>query len=464
MPIFLFLPMIFSQTLLSGPGFTTPKISVSDPLEFPANRAEPLSNIGSDVSVFNGKITAFAAALDPENRILVALATPESLLHIYSSLDTGTTWHQEFSLVLNSAPSRLEMASGKGDSSYIFVFYLTPENSGDLYLLRISPDFTDWVEVPIAIGPDTVDDFSVALDREPRYYLYCLYTNEHALGRNGRFTRSLDFGLTWEMPQDFYNCLDPYLSFGSGSILHCIWRFALNGREIHYTQNRHFGAPARWDWLRVLSATSEKCYSPVVAQAETAPPYRAPIWAVWTIARRDTEMLDLVFSYSTDGGNTFSPMENLGEMFVDEWWPAIVTSPSVSFLVYNSGGKEPNSPTVVYFRYSRPWAPNIWSSPVILNDARANALFESARPRVILPGILFSYYHPDFVSGILFERLSLRPEPLPVIPFSDPFKKAAQKTNLIFDVTGRQVQPSTTKPGVYFCYDKNHTQKLLIIK
>ena len=449
--------------MLSGPGFAAPPISKNEHLALATDPIVPVLGTGADIAVFNNRITAFAAVTDPENRILVALATPESLLHIYSSGDGGSTWHQHFTLVLNSAPSRLEMVAGNGDSCYFFVFYLTPENSGDLYLLRISTDFTNWIQVPIATGPDTVDDFSVTIDREPRYYLYCLYTNEHRTGRNGRFTRSLDLGVTWEMPQDFFNCFDPYISFGAGSVLHCIWRFALNGREIHYTQNRHYGAPARWDWLRVLSATGEKCFHPVVAQAETAPPYRAPIWAVWTIARRDTEMLDIVFSYSTDGGESFSPAENLGEMFIDEWWPATISSPISCFLVYNSGARQSNSPTVIYFRYSRAWAPQIWSSPLLLNDARANALFESARPRVILPGLLFSYYNSDFPSGVYFDRPFFLPEPLKPLPslVLTQFKPENQK--LLFDVSGRRLTGSKPRSGVYFLYEKDRLKKLLII-
>ncbi|MGQ9708190.1 MAG: hypothetical protein ACUVUR_04880 [bacterium] len=455
--------LLFCSFTLSGPGLSVPpSFSRSQPLET-VQLKRPL-DAGLDIPIDTGLITAFAATTDQQGRIFVAISSPDSLISIFFSNDQGSTWQKGFTLWLGAPLTRIELLSGNGDSSYLFVFYSVPDNSGDLYLLRIAPDFSRWLLVPIATGPDTIDNFTVTIDRGPSCYLYCLYVNEQRQGRNGAFTRSLDLGLTWELAQDFYNCLDPCLSFGAGSVLHCIWRYALNGREIHYTQNRHYGAPARWDWLRVISATGEKCITPVVAQAETSPPWRAPVWAIWTVARRDTENLDLVFSYSTDGGNSFSPPENLGEMFIDEWWPSIIASAWSANLVYNCGGRGTNQPTVVYWRYSRPWAPQVWSSPLRMNDLRANAIFEPARPRVVLPGVLFSYYRRESAWGVYFDQPFTSPEPIHPAPISAVTPVKSEYRQPVFDASGRRVSAPKPGPGVYFIYEKNRQKKILLIK
>jgi len=481
--------LVFGFLPVSGPGLGVPVLK-ADLKVCPTSwlsettRLEHSFGAGIDIPVTTGRITAFAAAADPTNRILVAVASPDSLLSIFSSEDQGRTWQPQFTLRLGSVPTQLELlVPGTGNSPVLFVFCLVPENYGDLFLLRIAADFSQWVQIPLATGPDTIDDFSVAIDREESYYLYCLFVNEHRTGKNGAFTRSLDQGFTWEMPQDFYNCFDPCLSFGSGSVLHCIWRYGLNGREIHYSQNRHYGAPARWDWLRVLSATGEKCFHPVVAQAETSPPWRAPVWAVWTVARRDTEMLDVVVSCSNDGGNSFSSPQNLGEMFVDEWFPDLSADNNSACLVYNAGGKGANDPTVIYWRYCRPWSPQVWSAPLIMNDARANALFEAARPRVVpgfrfqisetknrglitkncFDGVLFSYYRPEYAWGLYFDQPFPMAEPihhlLPPATLVD-----TENRQFIFDVLGRRVFSQKLLPGVYFIYEKKRSGKLVVIK
>ncbi|MEO0069870.1 MAG: hypothetical protein ABIK18_03655, partial [candidate division WOR-3 bacterium] len=158
---------------------------------------------GFDIPIYTGAITSFTTATDSKERIWVALATPEGEISLYFSSDQGTSWHQSFSILLNREIPRIEMVTGNEDPSPAYVFYLTPENSGDLWVLRVSE--TSWDTLPVAVGPDTIDDFSVTVDKDTNYYLYCLYVNEHRPGRNGSFLRSFNRGLTWEMPQDFWN-------------------------------------------------------------------------------------------------------------------------------------------------------------------------------------------------------------------------------------------------------------------
>ncbi len=455
--LFLLLRVYIFLSYLSGPALTV-STSLNQSAQPSPEQNPPAITSRTDIQVDSGFILAFGATSDENGTIYVAVCTPESLLKIYQSEDGGNYWREPLRILLPAQVKSVELLKGYGDSAYLFVFYLTPDAGGDLWLLRIQPDLSNWQNLPLAVGPDTVDQFAVALDPSPNYYLYCLYINQHRSGRNGRFTRSLDYGITWEMEQDFYNTFDPHLSLGANSVLHCIWRFAINSREIHYTQNRYYGAPARWSGLQVLYATGEKCFNPKVAQADTTPPWRAPIWAVWTIARRDTEMLDLVSSFSTDGGNSFSTPVTLGEIFIDEWWPSIFADQGSSYLVYNAGDRFSAGQTSVYYRYARAYAPQAWSSPVSLNDQRANALFNGARPRALPNGALFCYYGQTWANGLYFARA------LPLTQSKPPTGFTIGNNKALFDVTGRRIYAdhSNIKRGVYFIKEKNRLQKLLI--
>lgn len=400
----------------------------------------------------------------------MALATPEGEVSLYLSYDEGKSWCQSFSVLLTSEISQLEMVTGQGDPCPVFVFYLTTDNSGDLWLLRVAEDLVSWDTLPVAVGPDTIDDFSVTVDKDPNYYLYCLFVNEHhpGTGRNGRFIRSFNRGLSWEMPQDFWNCYDPHISFGTGSVLHCIWRYALSGREVHYAFNRYYGAPARWSGLSVLSRRNEKCFNPVVTQAATFPPWRATVWAIWCAARRDSEMLDLVVRFSTDGGVSWNEPQNLGEMFLDEWWPSLSADTYRVNLAYTCGGKKANDPTVVYSRYSPSYAPGVWTSPVKLNDPRANATFESTRPRAVATGAIFSYYGTSYPQGVYFDTYLpfLAPyalRPTPYLVRSSKTKNQELRTNL-FDPAGRRVNTENPSPGVYFFHAPEGIKKIVILK
>ncbi len=459
--VIIFLPIL---TQVSGPGLSVPDVCQEQSVDIPV----PIFNkfAGLDITVDTIALTAFSATADFQGNFLVALATPAGEVCLYLSSDLGKNWNRVFSTLVATEILRIEIIAPPIESNFVFLFCLGAENNGDLWLLRVSKDHLLGEILPVAVGPDTIDDFSVTVDRDSNYYLYCLYVNEHRQGRNGSFIRSFDQGRSWEPAQDFWNCYDPNLSFGTGSVLHCIWRYALTGREIHYAQNRYYGAPARWSGLTVLSATKERCYTPVVAPAVTSPPWQATVWAVWCVARRDTEMLDLVARFSTNGGSSWSEARNLGEMFIDEWWPSLFVTPYNVSLAYTCGGKGANDPTVVYLRSSPSYAPGCWSSPVKLNDPRVNARFESARPRALPFGAIFSRYGNTYPKGVYFDTYLPFSPSVPEDPrfwFCPRNHEKGGIAAVFFDVTGRRVNREKLPFGVYFSRQKK-TKKLVVFK
>ena len=458
------LPGIYAVILiltLSGPCLHYPELTKAyfspGPAILPAT-----GSTYNEIQIDSLLVRAFAGATGPSGTIYVALAPPEPVIKFYRSTTAGNTWDHLFTIPIPAPARQLELLAPKADSAWLYLFFLDTAAGGDLYLLRLKTNTDTWQLLPVALGPDTIDRFTATVDSYRHYYLYCLYVNQHRTGANGRFTRSLDYGSTWETTQEFYNCLDPCLYFGAGSVLHCVWRFALNGREIHYSRNRHYGAPSRWEQLKIIAATGEKCFDPQVVQADTSPPWRAPLWIAWTVAHRDTEQLDIGLTHSTDGGNSFAPPVIIGEPFVDEWWPALTADARSAWLVYNAGAKGQNDPTVLYLHYARAYAPELWSGPLKINNPRVNALVFGARPRILPPGALFSHYGYPFARGLFFRSSAPGADHPGVATLTS--SSTLELTAL--DITGRKIPLNRTRPapGVYFVLSGSKINKLLILK
>ncbi len=462
------------ETPISCPVARAPALEIGSGYNTPGGQA-PADNRSSAlvVAIDTIPVTAFGATLDRNENLYVVISTPGNRLLLFFSPDQGNTWAK----LLDSAPfapiQQIEILAGNTVNSPLFIFYLTPEDAGELYLLRLFPATGEINQIPLATGPDTIDRFTVTIDKDSNYYLYCLYVNERRTGRNGNFTRSRDRGATWEPAQPFWNTYQPTLSFGSGSLLHCIWRYGIAGREIHHSTNPYYGAPGRWRWLSVLKSGYERCFFPAVAQADTFPPWRAPVWAVWTVARRDTEMLDLEFAVSTDGGARWKGPDTLGELFVDEWLPALLAGRWGVDLIYHAGGRGENDPTVLFWCGARTYLANTFSAPVIVSDRRVNTAVFGARPRIVplrwrqpgLPGIFFSARDSNSARGVFFVRPLSRDEAgNPKRESVAPVSPVLAGATVLFDPTGRRVERGNPGPGVYFIPTSTGVKKVVRLR
>lgn len=365
---------------------------------------------GEDVAVDTGAIACFGATADTSGTVWVALGWPDNKLQLFCSTDRGRTWRSPAWFPLDSCARQTEVLVGNGDSNYVFVFYLSAANSGDLWLIALDPESLTWRRTPVCVGPDTIDDFSVAIDRDTNYYLYCLYANEQRAGLTGHFARSRDYGRTWDATQDWWNCWDPHVAHTSGSTVHVAWRDAEQGRRIYYTWNRHYGAPARWGPLYVIGPGPGRSFDPVVVQSDTLPEWLSTVWVFYSVGRRDASMTDIEFACSTDGGWSWQTGLSFGSTFADEWRPDAQVSRTGSAVdvCYYYGGKGPDEPTAVYWRCGSSFDPAFFSAPVKVSDQRCEPFAAGCGPRIVQlpgaephsPGLLFSRFGPN---GVWFE-------------------------------------------------------------
>jgi len=377
---------------------------------------------GSEVLIDSGSVTAFDATADTSGGIWAAIAYQDSAVGLYYSGDFGSTWHGRWAMHADASVRQLQLVSGQGDSSFFYLFMLQSGNGGDLWLARIPYDSSQPGLMPVAVGPDTIDDFSVAIDRDAHYYLYCLYVNEHRAGRTGAFTRSLDYGLSWEPGTDWWNAWDPCISYTTGSTIHCAWRYALNGGEIHYSFNRHYGMPGYWSTYRVVSdSLAGQCFDPTVMQADSTPESKAAVWVFYTVGRRDTSVRDLEYSSSTDGGSNWTLGLPFGNSTTEEQQPRLAADRSkpndyVS-LCYAAGSRQSANEVAAYWTCANSSAPDGWLSPVKVSRFPLAGL----APRLVyvphapmrLPGVFYSQQTESGPWGVRFAAPWLASSRLP---------------------------------------------------
>ncbi len=365
---------------------------------------------GNEVLIDSGAVVAFDVTADTAGGIWVAIAYPDHAVGLYYSDDFGSSWRGHWAMRADSAVRQLQLLFGQGDSSFLYLFMLQAGNGGDLWLARIRPDSAGFSILPVAVGPDTVDDFSVTLDRDPHYYVYCLYANEHRTGRTGTFTRSLDYGATWESGTDWWNAWDPCISHTTGSTIHCAWRYALNGDEIHYSYNRHYGMSGYWSTYRTVSGEADQCFDPVVVQTDSSPESQASLWTFYTVGHRDTAILDLRYSVSWDGGWDWAPGAPFGDPFRDEQQADLAADRTGAgayvSLCYTCRGRQSGDSASVYWTCANAYNLNDWLKPVKVSRHPVARL----TPRLVyaphspmrLPAVLYSQQTETGPWGVWF--------------------------------------------------------------
>lgn len=404
----------------------------------------------------SGPITAHSAVTDTAGTIWLALARADDTLRLLTSHDQGQTWTQQQWLYAGARFRQVKLLAPLAGPVALLAFVLVAAGDGDLWLWRVPAD-TGSSLLPVVVGPDTIDDFAVALDQTPNYYTYCVYVNEHRAGRTGGFIRSSDQGQTWSPETDFWNAHDPQLLATNRSMVHAAWRFAIGGTQIHYAYNRHFGTPRYWSTVRILTDCRYRHSSPLLAQADTGGGYWSAVWAFSTVYRYDTLSREIEYAWSPSNGDWWFTGKALGNSFVEQWPVSLASDPTgpggFIGLLYLSGGILSLESLQLYWRSANIYSPEFWTPPV---RVASSPVIPEPAPQLCYVrfgdwrGPVVFYCTADSALNIGAGWLPPTSDTSRLLPIVANHVNAQTNAAVLYDALGRRVNPQALRPGIYF--------------
>jgi hypothetical protein len=332
---------------------------------------------GPDATIYAGLVNSFATDYEADGTMWTAAGLPDSSIRVWKSTNHGASWTQ----VASATPSpkalysRLGMAVGTGDSNFIHVMLIHPNNYGDVYELRWDHDGTNVHLFPVWVGPDTIIDISMCRDNTSPYYLYAV-ANEYldAVGeQNAYVLRSTGYGKDWAVTDSFYNAMRPSIQAGAGSWIYValLPQIPEGKGQINLLWNKSFGTPHEWlesDPRPDTFAVDEG----VVTPAFTLPESLAVTWTAYHHDGQATNF-DVLALHSTDGCQSWIGPANVAASADAELWPDLKNYRStgngyvdLSYTLYDV--------STGFRQLYRTWAhadyPTIWHGPILMSDSQ----------------------------------------------------------------------------------------------
>ena len=444
-----------------------------------------------DVVIDSANVCDFAADWNLADGTMWLAEAPQfdSVVKIYRTQDHGLTWENVFSfhtVPLSTVP-RVGLVLGEGDSSYVYIFFLSPAENGNVGVLRLKPDLSAYDSYWVASGPDTITDFAVCRDYRSNYSLYC-WAVVGATGQSAPFLWSRDYGRTWT-GESWFNVLEPCLAPSAGPRVN----FAcVNASRSYVTAgfNYNYGDSTHWDYTTVNPDTSH-CHQPVIAAANTVPDSEATRWVFYTQNYNNTGDLDAMYSVRSHAwadtwqrGHVFRNDAAYNEGVGDVQNYKALGNPYVDLSTSRIRSATLDSSSIDWT-----WAhadnPYDWAAPVRVNDPAHMAAGPLARTRIVYSpgapatggGVLFTSADMSFIpKGLYFDApwitISVAeqrgqgrrgtPSVATVVRGVLKLEDSRQNTGYVaelIDALGRKVmklQPgandvSRLSPGAYFC-------------
>ncbi|MBM3332907.1 hypothetical protein FJY68_13840, partial [candidate division WOR-3 bacterium] len=242
-----------------------------------------------DALIDTGIIWATAADYEIDGTMWVAYSkySPDSSVTIVRSVDHGTTWEwvQGFYTVPTSLVEHLGIVVGQGDSGFVYVFLVHPDNDGDMICVRFNRNGSGQVNSWVKSGTDTINNFRVCRDYSgDNYGLYCVAgDDDHTQEMDDFLLRSLDYGKTWAVTNTFRYASDGSYQAGAGSYLYMSGRpgFSPHNGQLGILVNPAWGAMDSWREVSVAPDTF-MVMDPVIAPSFVTPPESAAIWTLYS--------------------------------------------------------------------------------------------------------------------------------------------------------------------------------------
>ena len=230
-------------------------------------------------------------------------------LYVYRSTDNGQSWDFIFESTGGGSVrfSKADIIAAKGDSDFVFIFYIYDKQS---YCLKYSYDLSEFLFPKKVSGLDeNVVDFAVCQDIYTNYWLYVVYQTDQD---SVIFKRSMDFGNSWEQRVNLTAATSgilrskPSIAWSRGSYLVVAGKSADN--KIYTIRNTNYGSSANWQDGQYPSGLGD-CDNPVVAGSHVASDDSAIFWVFYgRLVTSPAPHYILNFHWSTDAGATWSSM------------------------------------------------------------------------------------------------------------------------------------------------------------
>ena len=411
---------------------------------------------GPDVTINDGLVNSFATDYEADGTMWTAAGLPDSTIRVWKSIDHGASW----TYVTGATPSpralykRLVMAVGIGDSNFIHVMLIHPNNNGDVYELRWNHDGTGTRLFSVWVGPDTIIDFSMCRDNASPYYLYAV-ANEDLDGvgeQNAYVLRSTGFGKNWAVTDSFYNAMCPSIQAGAGSWIYMslLPQVPEGKGQINLLWNKSSGTPHGW-LERNPRPDTFAVDEGVATPAFTLPESLAVTWIAYHHDGQTTSY-DVLALHSTDGCQNWVEPTNVAASADGELWPDLKNYRStgnpyvdLSYILYDvsTGDRQ------LYRTWSDADNPTIWHGPILLSDSQPwrqhelkPLLVYSAGSSWTGAGCVFFYYsQTKLVWGA--------PVPGPAVDPDSLYFKALSGTALMSSDKGANPNPLNRTPMAF---------------
>ena len=210
----------------------------------------------------------------------------------------------------------------------------------------------------------------------------------------------LSFGDTINLSNNTGDSTDPYLASSNDMNIYGVWRDNSEGTEqIYFKRSTDGGASFETGLSEQLTLSNNTAKSQDAIEPQVASD-KSNVYAVWSQGDFDSNLTDIFFKKSTDGGASFGDTINLSNSFNIH-----STLPSLTLLnenVYTAWTEGPLNDGEVYYRRSTDGGASFGETVNLSNDTG-----DSVRPelRVSAPN-LFMVWQNQAVKGddIFFKR------------------------------------------------------------
>jgi hypothetical protein len=268
-------------------------------------------------------------------------------MRIYRSTDRGATWSNWNGVVhAGNTLSSPELVVAEGDSSFVFLFFRTSANNGDIYCARFG--LSGGVNIfSVKVDSDTIVNVAACKDNGNPYYLYVTY-EYHDGYYNVRLCRSTDYGRTWSSPSGFVDDTrvppkpDVAVGYQNRVYVSYLDKRLSSVDSAAFRVKRSINRGDTWEQSRQVGTPVVRVFDAVIGANNNRP-------TIWLVHVRDMEPfngkgLGVFYYYTTNDTNWYyGGDDGIGHADTDndEQMPSIAThwyhgSPTVCYAIVPS--------------------------------------------------------------------------------------------------------------------------------